>query len=63
MRRIRYQDPYNSHKVWEVSHLKGGFYLKQYISGRQWSRGRRVTKRFLEMIGVLSMPIVSINEH
>ncbi len=52
MRRITYQDPYNSHKVWEVSHLKGGFYLK----------GRRVTKRFLEMIGVLSMPVISITE-
>ena len=33
----------------------GGYYLRQYISGRQHGRGIRTTKNYLEQIGILDM--------
>lgn len=49
------QDRYNPDKTWEVVTLSGGFYLRQYIKGRQFGRGARVTKQFLQNIGILKM--------
>ena len=53
--RKRYQDPYNEKKVWEVIKLKGGWYLKQFIAGRQFGKGSRVTKRKLDELGIKDM--------
>ena len=53
--RKRYQDPYNKSKIWEVTKLKGGFYLKQFISGKQYGKGIRVTKKKLDELGIANM--------
>ena len=37
--RIYYRDRYNSNKVWEVVNLEGGYYLRQYVCGKQMGRG------------------------
>lgn len=44
--RTYYRDRYNSDKIWEVVKLNGGYYLRQYICGRQTGRGLRTTKKF-----------------
>lgn len=51
--RVFYQDEYNLNKVWEVVTLKGGYYLRQYIKGKQFGRGVRVTKTFLQQLNLL----------
>lgn len=50
--RIFYQDPFNSKKKWEIVILKGGYYLRQYICGKQFGRGVRITKRQLKDLGI-----------
>lgn len=62
MKRTKYQDPYNPLKVWEVSQLKGGFYLKQFIAGKQFGRGKRTTKTWLEKMGILEYEILKEKE-
>lgn len=51
--RIFYQDPFNLRKKWEIVKLKGGYYLRQYICGKQFGRGVRVSKRRLNDLGIL----------
>lgn len=50
MESIRIIDKYNSSKEWEVIKLNGGYYLKQYIRGKQFGRGFRTTKKYIESI-------------
>jgi len=47
------QDKYNPGKTWEVVKLSGGYYLRQYIKGRQFGRGARVTKAHLQSMGLI----------
>lgn len=48
------QDKYNTNKTWEVVKLSGGWYLRQYIKGKQFFKGARVTKKFLIDIGLIN---------
>ena len=59
MKKVLYQDIYNPQKTWEVTTMKNGFYLKQFICGHQYCRGLRATKSFIENIGVFDMPVLS----
>ena len=56
--RTFYQDPYSKTKVWEVVKLNGGYYLRQYIDGRQYGRGLRTTKRFIDGIGIFGFRVI-----
>lgn len=51
-KRTFYQDRYNQKKMWEVVRLSGGYYLRQYISGKKMGRGIRTTKRYIQSIGI-----------
>lgn len=55
MKRTLYQDKYNSNKVWEVTMLSHGIYLRKYICGKQFGRGRRISRKELKSIGILDM--------
>ena len=59
-KRTIYQDPYNSIKTWEVTELSGGYYLKQFIKGKQFSRGSRTTKKHLKEIGIFEMECIKV---
>ena len=50
MESVRIIDKYNSSKEWEVIKLSGGYYLKQYVKGKQFGRGFRTTKKYIESI-------------
>lgn len=50
--RVFYQDKWNQNKIWEVAKLVGGYYLRQYINGRQIGRGLRTTKKYIQSIGI-----------
>ncbi len=52
VKRTFFKDRYNSSKVWEVVKLRGGYYLRQYICGRQQGKGLRTTKKFIQSIGI-----------
>lgn len=49
-----YQDLYNSKKTWLVCYMKGAIYLKQFIDGKQYGKGLRCTKAYINQIGVLN---------
>lgn len=53
VKRIFYRDRWNENKVWEVAQLAGGYYLRQYVCGKQWGRGLRTTKKFIKSLGIL----------
>lgn len=53
VQRTYYKDRYNSDKVWEVVKLSGGYYLRQYVCGRQFGKGVRTTKKFIRSLGIL----------
>lgn len=57
--RIYYRDKYNRNKVWEVAKLNGGYYLRQYVCGRQIGRGLRTTKKFIRSIGILDFEVIT----
>lgn len=59
LQRIYYRDRYNSDKIWEVVKLNGGYYLRQYICGRQTRRGLRTTKKFIRSLGILDFEVVT----
>lgn len=52
VQRTFYQDQWNQNKIWEVVKLSGGFYLRQYIAGKQYGKGLRTTKKFIASIGI-----------
>lgn len=60
MARTIYQDPYNSIKTWEVTELSGGYYLKQFIKGKQFGRGSRTTKKHLKEMGIFEMSCIKV---
>lgn len=55
MKRVYYQDTYNPVKRWEVTQLSGGMYLRQFISGVQFGKGLRTTKKWIHEIGIDQM--------
>lgn len=59
VRRTFYQDRWNSNKVWEVAKLVGGYYLRQYIGGKQAGKGLRTTKKFIQSIGIFEFEELS----
>lgn len=52
IKRTFYRDKWNEDKVWEVSELIGGYYLRQYVCGKQWGSGMKTTRNFIENIGI-----------
>ena len=52
VKRTYYKDRYNGNKVWEVVKLSGGYYLRQYICGKQFGRGMRTTKKYIQSLGI-----------
>lgn len=52
IKRTFYRDAWNKNKVWEVVELSGGYYLRQYINGKQFGRGLRTTKKHIQKIGI-----------
>lgn len=62
VQRTFYRDRYNDDKVWEVVKLNGGYYLRQYICGKQLGRGLRTTKRFIREVGIFEFEIVGEKE-
>lgn len=59
LKRTVYQDKWNKKKTWEVTNLVGGYYLRQYIDGKQFGSGIKTSKSFIESIGILEFPVVS----
>ena len=59
MIRTLYQDKYNPKKTWEVTSISHGFYLKQFICGKQFGRGLRTTREYIQSIGILDMKILT----
>lgn len=54
LRRTFYQDRHNAQKAWEVVRLSGGgYYLRQYIGGKQYGRGIRTTKQHISAVGIM----------
>ena len=51
-KRMFYKDKWNTNKVWEVVELIGGYYLRQYVCGKQWGKGIKTTKKFIKNIGI-----------
>lgn len=58
-KRTFYRDRWNDRKVWEVVKLRGGFYLRQYINGKQFGRGIRTTKGHIKNIGIFDFEVIS----
>ena len=52
VQRTFYQDRWNEKKVWEVANVVGGYYLRQYIGGKQFWNGIKTSKKFIESIGI-----------
>lgn len=59
VKRTYYRDRYNCNKVWEVVKLTGGYYLRQYIWGRQTGKGLRTTKKFIRSLGILDFEVIT----
>ena len=62
MKRTYYLDKYNSKKIWELTELSHGIYLRQYISGRKFGRGVRANKAKLKDIGIIEMEVIKNGE-
>lgn len=58
VKRTFYQDRWNPDKVWEVAQMIGGYYLRQYVRGRQFGKGLRTTKEFIRSIGIFEFEVV-----
>lgn len=54
MKRTFFQDRYSTRKAWEVVRLEGGgYYLRQYINGKQYGKGIRTTKKHISDVGIM----------
>ena len=62
MIRTLYQDKYNPQKTWEVTSISHGFYLKQFVCGKQFGRGLKTSREYLRSIGILDMQILTREE-
>ncbi len=60
MMKVLVEDKYNKNKQWEITHLKGGYYLREFICGRQFGRGCRTTKKWLDETGIAYMKPVRV---
>ena len=60
--RTYYLDRYNHFKIWEVSKLKGGYYLRQYIHGKQFGKGLKTSRKYIKRIGILDFDKVDVEE-
>ena len=60
MKRTYYLDKYNNKKIWEVTELSHGIYLRQYICGRKFGRGVRTNKAKLKDIGITEMCVMNL---
>ena len=60
MLRITIQDKYNNKKMWRITKLSHGYYLHQFICGRQFGRGQRITRRQIREIGIDQMKLISV---
>ena len=58
MKRTYYLDKYNNKKIWEVTELSHGIYLRQYISGRKFGRGVRTNNANLKDMGIIEMEVI-----
>ena len=52
VKRTYYKDKYNDNKVWEVVKLSRGYYLRQYICGKQFGRGMQKKKKHIQSLGI-----------
>lgn len=52
IKRTFYKDRWNENKVWEVAEMIGGYYLRQYVCGKQQGSGIKTTKKFIRSIGI-----------
>lgn len=51
--RTYYKDKYNSNKVWEITKQSGGnYYVKQFINGKQFGKGTRMSKEMIMDLGL-----------
>ena len=51
--RTYYKDKYNSNKVWEITKQSGGnYYVKQFINGKQFGKGTRMSKEMVMDLGL-----------
>ena len=57
--RTWYRDRYNDKKIWEVVKLVGGYYLRQYIDGKQFGKGMKTSKKFIANIGIFDFEEVA----
>ena len=57
VQRTYYQDRWNDKKVWEVAKVVGGYYLRQYIEGKQFGSGIKTSKKFIESIGIFDFEV------
>ena len=48
MKSIKFKDKYSDYKEWEIIKLNGAYYLKQYIKGKQFGRGFKTSKKWIE---------------
>lgn len=62
IKRDFYRDRYNAHKAWEVAHLREGYYLRQYINGRQFGSGIKTSRRFIADIGIFDFDKIASTE-
>lgn len=61
MKRAFFQDRYNGRKTWEVVKLAGGgYYLRQYINGKQFGKGSRTTKKHIDDIGIMQFQQIPV---
>ena len=58
VKKYLYQDRYNQAKTWQVCHMQGAMYLKQFINGVQHGRGVRCNKKFIRDIGIFNFEMV-----
>jgi hypothetical protein len=54
-KKVLIQDKYNHKKTWEINYISHGLYLKQFIYGKQYGRGCRVSMKWLKELGLLDM--------
>lgn len=50
-------------KVWEVVKLDGGYYLRQYVSGKQFGRGLRTAKSLFRGLEFLILKLSEKNDN
>lgn len=58
VKRDLYQDKYNPRKTWQVNHMKGAKYLKQFIDGVQCGKGIRCNMKFIKDIGINNFKLI-----